>query len=148
MTPEPFATVLSSVKRRVGLACISFVGLLVLGLSLVPAEDPYLPKGTPPPPVEWSSLLMSLVIALGMIFLPAFLIVQGHSRRSRGLRVVGKIWLILEGAFWLGLCFLHYKNGGRFEWVAFYLGAPLVIGAILLGSDGGRPPERKPAGAR
>lgn len=122
-----------------GLALISLAGLLELGLWLFyrafPYEDPYLPKGYPPPAVEESSVLMPLIMVIGTTFLPAFLLLQGHSARSRVLRVVAKSWLILESVFLLGLCFLDFKNGGGFEPVLVGVGAPLLIGAILLDSE-------------
>jgi hypothetical protein len=129
----------------VGLALLVLVGLFEVGFLLYahafPIEDPTAPKpgtGPPPPPPDELSFLFAFVAVIGTTFLPAFLLLLGHSRRNTGLRLAAKSWLILVSVPFLGLGLLTLRQP-PFEPVLIGLGVFTLLGAILLASAKPRP---------
>jgi hypothetical protein len=79
-------------------------------------------------PDEWVKLV-ALAITTGTCFLPAGLVALGHTFRSRFLRGLGGIWLVLVGLLWVlpGLFVLINSAAGLI---------PIAVGTLYFLSVG------------
>lgn len=107
----------SSLKGWAGLSIIGLIGLaqLIPGLyfaSMISSDSTKL-------------ALWVIAIVCGTTFVPVSLVALGHSLRSRLLRGVGNIWLVLAGLLWLlpGLFALTSSVAGLI---------PVVVGILFI----------------
>lgn len=107
-------------KGWAGFSLVVLIGLVQLSIALMFTSDAS--------PDEWVKLV-ALAITTGTCFLPAGLVALGHTFRSRFLRGLGGIWLVLVGLLWVlpGLFVLINSAAGLI---------PIAVGTLYFLSVG------------
>lgn len=111
--------IFASGKGWAGFSLVMFIGLAQLIPTLLITAD-FDSRD------EWISLWATAIIS-GTTFLPAFLVALGHYFRSRLLRGLGGVWLVLAGLLWIlpGLFVLTSSAFGLL---------PICVGGLLIAS--------------
>jgi hypothetical protein len=79
-------------------------------------------------------VLVPLLVIVGTTFIPALLLLVGHSERNNFIRIVVKGWLILVGLLLVGLSLLTLRDP-PFEPLPLMLGSFTLLGTVLLDSE-------------
>jgi hypothetical protein len=133
------SSVLLTGKRKVGLAVLVLTGLMELGfmshVRSLPMKGAYGPGyGYSSDSGDEPSVLMPLLLIVCTTFIPALLLVLGHSEGNKALRIGMKSWLLLVGVGLLGMSFLTLSDP-RFQPMLLVLGFLTLVGTLLLGSE-------------
>jgi hypothetical protein len=116
----------SSNKGWAGLSLIMLIGLV----QLIPALLFTTSMGSDS---EWLSAWAVGIIG-GTTFLPALMVLLGHVWRSRLMRGIGNVWLVLVGLLWMIPSVFVLASAGPIGLIPFTVGLLFIVGVALMES--------------